>query len=351
MAIALVATLVLALTAGFNGLQLGLLIAAMLIGAAIGLFRAARVPMTGMPELIALFHSFVGLAAVLVGWNGYLEVEAHGARTSNPICSASTTPRSSSACSSARSPSPAPSSRGQAHHALGQQPLLLPGGTLLNLGALVAFAALAVSFVIAPTPRRAHRVTVDRAGAGRAPGRWRSAAATCRSSCRMLNSYSGWAAAAAGFMLGNDLLIITGALVGSSGAILSYIMCKAMNRSFISNVILGGFGAERALAAAGSDSASSARSTPTPRPSCCVARERDHRPRLRHGRRAGPVPGADLSPPLRKRHQGAASRIHPVAGRLPGHMNVLLAEARVPTTSSSRWSRSTTTSPTPTSCW
>ena len=116
MAIALVATLVLAISGGFTALQVGLLIGAMVIGAAIGLYRAARVPMTGMPELIALFHSFVGLAAVLVGWNGYLEVEAgeipEAAAGSTLRCWASTTPRWSSACSSARSRSPGRSSPG-----------------------------------------------------------------------------------------------------------------------------------------------------------------------------------------------------------------------------------------------
>ena len=147
----------------------------------------------------------------------------------------------------------------------------------------------------------------------------------------MLNSYSGWAAAASGFLLGNDLLIITGALVGSSGAYLSYIMCKAMNRSFIS-VIAGGFGIEARAGPTTRTTASTARSTPRAPPSCSPALESvDHHPRLRHGRRPGAVPRRRAHPQA-ARASGVDVRfgIHPVAGRLPGHMNVLLAEAKVP---------------------
>ena len=243
MAIALVATLVLAISGGFTALQVGLLIGAMLIGAAIGLYRAARVPMTGMPELIALFHSFVGLAAVLVGWNGYLEVEAEGGGGVDPsllgihhaevvigvFIGAVTFTGSIVAW-------------GKLSARFKSAPLVLPGKNFLNLGALVAFAVLTVWFVIAPTLGVLIAVTVialllgvhlvASIGGGDMPV-----------VVSMLNSYSGWAAAASGFLLGNDLLIITGALVGSSGAYLSYIMCKAMNRSFIS-VIAGGFGIE-----------------------------------------------------------------------------------------------------------
>jgi NAD(P) transhydrogenase subunit beta len=211
MAIALIATLVLALTGGFDGLRVGLLIGAVVIGAAVGLYRAARVPMTGMPELIALFHSFVGLAAVLVGWNGYLEVEAGGGAGFDPnllgihhgevvvgvFIGAVTLTGSIIAW-------------GKLSARLKSAPLVLPGKNLLNLGALVAFAALTVWFVIAPTLGVLIAVTVlalalgvhlvASIGGGDMPV-----------VVSMLNSYSGWAAAASGFLLGNDLLIITGA--------------------------------------------------------------------------------------------------------------------------------------------
>jgi NAD(P) transhydrogenase subunit beta len=329
MAIALVATLVLALTGGFNGLQLGLLIAAMAIGAAIGLFRAARVPMTGMPELIALFHSFVGLAAVLVGWNGYLEVEAEGGSGFEPdllgihhaevvigvFIGAVTFTGSIIAW-------------GKLSARLKSAPLVLPGKNVLNLGALVAFAALTVWFVIAPTLGVLIAVTVialalgvhlvASIGGGDMPV-----------VVSMLNSYSGWAAAASGFLLGNDLLIITGALVGSSGAYLSYIMCKAMNRSFIS-VIAGGFGIEAPsgspkdygehrevnVEAAAELLVGASSVIITPGYGMAVAQAQ--------------YPVADLTRRLRDKGIEVRFGIHPVAGRLPGHMNVLLAEAKVP---------------------
>ena len=148
----------------------------------------------------------------------------------------------------------------------------------------------------------------------------------------MLNCYSGWAAAAAGFMLGNDLLIVTGALVGSSGAILSYIMCTAMNRSFVC-VILGGYGTDGGPSSRRtSTTASTARSSRRGVAELLAdARTRGHHPRLRHGRREGAVPRRRARPAkLRDRGVDVRFGIHPVAGRLPGHMNVLLAEAKVP---------------------
>ena len=148
----------------------------------------------------------------------------------------------------------------------------------------------------------------------------------------LLNSYSGWAAAAAGFMLSNDLLIVTGALVGSSGAILSYIMCRAMNRSIL-NVIFGGFGAAPARGRRPRGPAGGSGAGDDRRPGGRAARggaERHHRPRLRHGRRAGAAPGEGARRRCsQKRGDEGALRDPPVAGRLPGHMNVLLAEAGV----------------------
>ena len=329
MAIALVATLVLAISGGFTGLQVGLLIGAVLVGAAVGLYRAARVPMTGMPELIALFHSFVGLAAVLVGWNGYLEVEAEGGGGIGPsllgihhaevvvgvFIGAVTFTGSIVAW-------------GKLSARFKSAPLVLPGKNFLNLGALVAFAALTVWFVIAPTLGVLIAVTVialllgvhlvASIGGGDMPV-----------VVSMLNSYSGWAAAASGFLLGNDLLIITGALVGSSGAYLSYIMCKAMNRSFIS-VIAGGFGIEapsggdkdygehrEVNAEAAAEILAGASSVIiTPGYGMAVAQAQ--------------YPVAELTRRLRDKGVTVRFGIHPVAGRLPGHMNVLLAEAKVP---------------------
>jgi NAD(P) transhydrogenase subunit beta len=330
MTIALAATIALA-TRHSSGLGLGLLAAAMAVGAAIGLWRARRVEMTGMPELIALLHSFVGLAAVLVGWNGYLSVEARGAAQEEVAANlvgihsaevvigvfigAVTFTGSIVAFLklSAR---------------IKSNPLMLPGRNALNLGALVAFAVLTVVFVISPSLPLLAAVTALALALG-----WHLVASIGGGDMpvvvSMLNSYSGWAAAASGFLLGNDLLIVTGALVGSSGAYLSYIMCRAMNRSFLS-VIAGGFGNEGAIATGAvegehqeitaEDAAELLRAADsviiTPGYGMAVAQAQ--------------YPVADLVRRLRDHGVTVRFGIHPVAGRLPGHMNVLLAEAKVP---------------------
>ncbi len=335
MAIALIATIALALDRHIEPLGLALLIVAMAIGAAIGLWRAKVVEMTGMPELIALLHSFVGLAAVLVGWNGYLHIEGnlggseaallsqegmlgiHSAEVVIGVFIGAVTFTGSIVANlklSAR---------------IKSAPMMLPGKNYLNVGALVVFAALTVWFVIDPQLWLLAVVTVLALLLG-----WHLVASIGGGDMpvvvSMLNSYSGWAAAASGFLLGNDLLIITGALVGSSGAYLSYIMCKAMNRSFIS-VIAGGFGIEstgagsdvdygehREINADGAaDLLASAHSVIiTPGYGMAVAQ-------AQYG-------VADLTRKLRDRGVDVRFGIHPVAGRLPGHMNVLLAEAKVP---------------------
>src|SRR4051794_18348285 len=330
MAIALAATIGLA-TRSISAIGLTLLVAAMIVGATIGLWRARRVEMTGMPELIAILHSFVGLAAVLVGWNGYLSVEAdigqtevagnllgiHSAEVVIGVFIGAVTFTGSIVAFLKLS------------GRIKSNPLMLPAHNALNLGALVAFAVLTVVFVITPNLALLAAVTVLALALG-----WHLVASIGGGDMpvvvSMLNSYSGWAAAASGFLLGNDLLIITGALVGSSGAYLSYIMCKAMNRSFIS-VIAGGFGMEST--AAGSDVdygehreinaegaaelLSSAHSVIiTPGYGMAVAQ-------AQYG-------VADLTRKLRDRGIDVRFGIHPVAGRLPGHMNVLLAEAKVP---------------------
>jgi H+-translocating NAD(P) transhydrogenase subunit beta len=330
MAIALVATLVLALARGMDGVGILLLVAAVVIGAVIGLIRASRVAMTGMPELIALFHSFVGLAAVLVGWNGYLEVEAAGGGEVEPallgihhaevvigvFIGAVTFTGSIVAW-------------GKLNGRFKSKPLMLPGKNALNLGALALFVVLTVWFVIAPALGVLIAVTVlalalgvhlvASIGGGDMPV-----------VVSMLNSYSGWAAAASGFLLGNDLLIITGALVGSSGAYLSYIMCKAMNRSFIS-VIAGGFGIPASSGSGEKDYGEHRETTAADVAELLSSASKviitpGYGMAVAHAQH----PVAELTRHLRSKGVDVRFGIHPVAGRLPGHMNVLLAEAKVP---------------------
>ena len=248
MTVALVATIALAIDRDLSGGGLAMLVVAMLVGAAIGLWRARVVEMTGMPELIALLHSFVGLAAVLVGWNGYLHVEGEpdGAEAAALQMQDLTGIHSAEVFIGVFIGAVTFTGSVVAFLKLAARikssPLMLPGKNALNLGALVAFGVLTVWFVTDPQLWLLIVVTALALALG-----WHLVASIGGGDMpvvvTMLNSYSGWAAAASGFLLENDLLIITGALVGSSGAYLSYIMCRAMNRSFIS-VIAGGFGIE-----------------------------------------------------------------------------------------------------------
>ncbi|WP_436523415.1 Re/Si-specific NAD(P)(+) transhydrogenase subunit beta [Actinoplanes sp. HUAS TT8] len=327
MALALLATIALAIDGDLSGTALALMLAAIAIGATIGLYRAGKVEMTGMPELIALLHSFVGLAAVLVGWNGYLHADTatldaqglvgiHSAEVFIGVFIGAVTFTGSIVAFlklSAR---------------INSRPLVLPGKNLLNVGALVAFVLLTVWFVIDPRLWLLIAVTAVALALG-----WHLVASIGGGDMpvvvSMLNSYSGWAAAASGFLLSNDLLIVTGALVGSSGAYLSYIMCKAMNRSFLS-VIAGGFGIEAGPSSdtdygehreIQADAVAKILSTAqsviiTPGYGMAVAQ-------AQYG-------VAELTRKLRERGVDVKFGIHPVAGRLPGHMNVLLAEAKVP---------------------
>src|SRR5919205_3106056 len=329
MVIALAATVGLA-ARSLEAAAVGLVVVAMAGGAAIGLWRARRVEMTGMPELIALLHSFVGLAAVLVGWNGYLSVEAdaeqsevssnllgiHSAEVVIGVFIGAVTFTGSIVAFLKLS------------GRIKSNPLMLPAHNALNLGALVAFAVLTVFFVISPNLPLLAAVTVLALALG-----WHLVASIGGGDMpvvvSMLNSYSGWAAAASGFLLDNNLLIIAGALVGSSGAYLSYIMCRAMNRSFLS-VIAGGFGNEGAVAAdavQGEHTEITAEETAellrgaksvviTPGYGMAVAQAQN--------------PVAELTRRLREKGVDVRFGIHPVAGRLPGHMNVLLAEAKGP---------------------
>jgi NAD(P) transhydrogenase subunit beta len=330
MTIALAATIGLA-TRSITAIGLTLLVVAMLIGATIGLWRAHRVEMTGMPELIAMLHSFVGLAAVLVGWNGYLSVEAdtgqtevagnllgiHSAEVVIGVFIGAVTFTGSIVAFLKLS------------GRIKSNPLMLPAHNLLNLGALVAFVVLTVFFVADENVGVLAAVTVLALALG-----WHLVASIGGGDMpvvvSMLNSYSGWAAAASGFLLGNDLLIITGALVGSSGAYLSYIMCTAMNRSFIS-VIAGGFGNEGSAATDDRDygehtEISAADTAELLRDASSVVITPGY------GMAVAQAQGAvaELTRKLREKDVDVRFGIHPVAGRLPGHMNVLLAEAKVP---------------------
>ena len=328
MVLALTATGLLTVSNGWGepAAQLGLilLLVGLVIGASIGLWRAKVVEMTGMPELIALLHSFVGLAAVFIGWNGALydvgTEEAlkgvHHAEVFIGVFIGAVTFTGSIVAYLKLSAK------------ISSKPLMLPGKNFLNVGALVGFVALTVWYVITPDLPLLIAVTILALALG-----WHLVASIGGGDMpvvvSMLNSYSGWAAAAAGFLLSNDLLIVTGALVGSSGAYLSYIMCKAMNRSFIS-VIAGGFGIEAPTAKDEElgeyrelDAASVAELLKnassviiTPGYGMAVAQAQ--------------YPVAELASKLKDRGVKVRFGIHPVAGRLPGHMNVLLAEAKVP---------------------
>jgi NAD(P) transhydrogenase subunit beta len=312
----------------------GLLTAMLAIGGGIGAVLAARVEMTAMPQLVAILHSFVGAAAVLVGFAsafgpppGLSGVEAriHEIEIFVGVFVGAVTFTGSVVAF------------GKLQGIIRSKPLLLPARHAFNIAIILACIYLGTQFV-----------GVE-GGSGHPPAMplilctvlacilgvhlvMAIGGADMPVVVSMLNSYSGWAAAAAGFMLANDLLIITGALVGSSGAILSYIMCHAMNRSFLS-VILGGFGAEEGAAPAGG-------AQPAGEVKSITAAETAEL--LLEAKKIIVVPGygmavAQAQYPLYEitkllRDRGADVRfaIHPVAGRLPGHMNVLLAEAKVP---------------------
>lgn len=331
MTIALLATLVLVIANGTllpegatAALGITLLVAAVVVGGTIGLWRARVVEMTGMPELIALLHSFVGLAAVLVGWNGHLYAEGiapeligiHHAEVFIGVFIGAVTFTGSIVAFLKLS------------GRMSSKPLMLPGKNTLNIGALALFLVLTVWYVATPSIWLLVAVTVLALALG-----WHLVASIGGGDMpvvvSMLNSYSGWAAAAAGFLLNNDLLIVTGALVGSSGAYLSYIMCKAMNRSFLS-VIAGGFGIEAPRSADAEEGEHHETDAAAVAELLRDARSVIITPGYGMAVAQAQYPVADLTKRLRERGVEVRFGIHPVAGRLPGHMNVLLAEAKVP---------------------
>lgn len=306
------------------------IVIAVLLGASAGIAIANRVEMTQMPQLVALLHSFVGLAAVLVGFSGYLEPLVETTGTEHTIklvevfigifIGAVTFTGSLVAC-------------GKLDGRIASKALTLPGRHGMNLAAIVASVVLGGWFLGADSTVAGVTALILMTAIACVLGVHLIMAiggADMPVVVSMLNSYSGWAAASIGFMLGNDLLIVTGALVGSSGAILSYIMCRAMNRSFVS-VILGGFGQTTSSGSAVDSDQTVQESTVD-----------DVCDELRNADSVVIVPGygmavaqaqngvSDITKLLRERGVNVRFGIHPVAGRLPGHMNVLLAEAHVP---------------------
>ncbi len=324
MVIAIVATIVGIQTSGYL-----VLFPAMIVGALMGVFVASRVEMTQMPQLVAMLHSFVGLAAVLVGVASFLDPGAHFEGTEKTIheveiflgvfIGAITFTGSIIAF-------------GKLQGTISGKPLMLPGRHWLNLVAIVASVWLGYLFLNAPSTQDGLVPLLVMTGIALFLGVHLVAAiggADMPVVVSMLNSYSGWAAAATGFMLSNDLLIVTGALVGSSGAILSYIMCRAMNRNFVA-VIMGGFGTAGGSAAA------------VPQGEVIATSADEVASLLSDAREVVIVPGygmavsqaqgvvSEITKRLRAQKINVRFGIHPVAGRLPGHMNVLLAEAKVP---------------------
>ncbi len=311
------------------------LMGAIVPAAVVGAFVASRVKMTEMPQLVAMLHSFVGAAAVLVGFATYIhpaeeQVLTHAEHVIHTIeifvgvCIGSITFTGSIIAG------------GKLHGKISGSPIMLPGRHLINLAMLAGTVLLGVLFArsgdisdgvlwlgIATVITGIIGIHLIVAIGG----------ADMPVVVSMLNSYSGWAAAAAGFMLANDLLIITGALVGSSGAILSYIMCKGMNRSFIS-VILGGFGT--------GDGGEGVGAVEREQGDVVEISAGETAAKLKAAKKVIIVPGygmavaqaqhalAEVTKMLRDGGVDVSFAIHPVAGRLPGHMNVLLAEARVP---------------------
>lgn len=310
----------------------GTLLAVVVPGAIIGAVLAARVAMTSMPELVAILHSFVGLAAVLVGIANFLQPDAelvgveatiHSLEIYIGVFIGAVTFTGSLVAF------------GKLKAIISSKPLMLPARHVLNISLLVATVVFGWQFMQLGTSGGLTPLLIMTAIAS-ALGLHLVAAiggADMPVVISMLNSYSGWAAAAAGFMLSNDLLIITGALVGSSGAILSFIMCRAMNRSFIS-VILGGFGSDDKAPATGGETKIEGEATPTTVEGAVEL--------LNAAQSVIIVPGygmavaqaqhsvAKITKVLGDRGVTVRFGIHPVAGRLPGHMNVLLAEANVP---------------------
>ena len=302
----------------------------MIAGGSIGFVLSRRVQMTQMPELVAILHSLVGLAAVLIGIASFLDATIQYSGVEETIheieiyigvgIGALTFTGSIMAY-------------GKLSGIIGGQPMMLPARHWLNLAILLAVIVIGVKFVGAEDHHQATLLLLAMTALALVFGIHMVAAiggADMPVVISMLNSYSGWAAAATGFMLSNDLMIVTGALVGSSGAILSYIMCRAMNRNFIS-VIAGGFGTAGG-AAAGPAIEGEVQTIDIPAMAQLLSTARDVMIVPGYGMATAQAQHAvaDISRTLIKKGVKVRFGIHPVAGRMPGHMNVLLAEAKVP---------------------
>ncbi|MDJ0909288.1 MAG: Re/Si-specific NAD(P)(+) transhydrogenase subunit beta [Woeseiaceae bacterium] len=307
------------------------LIIALLIGGSIGLFAARRVQMTQMPELVAILHSLVGLAAVAVGFANFMgagteyvgaEKTIHDIETYLGVLIGAVTFSGSVIAF------------GKLSGRIGGSPLILPARHWLNLGLLIGSIWFGYEFVVQSAAGEGLNPLIIMTVIALLFGIHMVMAiggADMPVVVSMLNSYSGWAASATGFMLSNDLLIVTGALVGSSGAILSYIMCRAMNRKFLA-VIAGGFGTGGGTAAAGGDQDGEV----------VPVEAHDVAEMLVGSKEVMIIPGYgmavaqaqhivyEITTALREKGVNVRFGIHPVAGRMPGHMNVLLAEAKVP---------------------
>ena len=326
MSIALLATIFGIITNNYE-----LLIGAMIIGGLIGLILAKKVEMTQMPELVAILHSLVGLAAVLVGFANFMEHDMsitgvdktiHDIETCLGVLIGAVTFSGSIIAFAKLSGK------------IGGKPLLMPGRHWFNLALLVGVIYICGMFI-----------DQSSAGGGMNPLIIMTAIALIFGIhmvmaiggadmpvvVSMLNSYSGWAAAATGFMLNNDLLIVVGALVGSSGAILSYIMCRAMNRKFIA-VIAGGFGTSGGTVASSTEQVGEVTATDADEVSDMLADAKEVMIIPGYGMAVAQAQHTvnEITKILRKTGVNVRFGIHPVAGRMPGHMNVLLAEAKVP---------------------
>ena len=327
MVIALFATVLGVVTNNYIELMI-----ALLVGGSIGLLVAKRVQMTEIPELIAILHSLVGLSAIMVGYDNFADASSHFSGIDLTIHDIETYV---GVLIGAITFSGSITAFGKLSGRMGSKPLTLPGRHIFNLVLLVAVAWLGQQFVVQSAVGNGMLPLVIMIALALVFGVHMVMAiggADMPVVISMLNSYSGWAAAATGFMLNNDLLIVIGALVGSSGAILSYIMCKAMNRNFLS-VIAGGFGGGNVKAPSGEVQDQGEVLTISATETAAL---------LMSAKEVMIIPGygmavakaqqivCELTNKLREKNINVRFAIHPVAGRMPGQMNVLLAEAKVP---------------------
>ena len=327
MAVALVATILGVVTRNYT-----ILFGALLIGGSIGLLLARRVQMTQMPELVAILHSLVGLGAVLVGYATFLDPDSHFVGVEKTIHDIEIY---LGVLIGAVTFSGSVIAFGKLSGRIGGSPMLLPARHWFNLGLLLASFWFGYQFVVQSAAGGGMNPLIIMTVIALLFGIHMVMAiggADMPVVVSMLNSYSGWAASATGFMLSNDLLIVTGALVGSSGAILSYIMCRAMNRKFL-NVIAGGFGTGGGSASKGGGEDQG---------EVVPIESHETATLLAGAKEIMIIPGYgmavaqaqhivfELTSALRKKGINVRFGIHPVAGRMPGHMNVLLAEAKVP---------------------